>query len=341
MTERPSYIQEDVIIAPHTTFKIGGLADYFAVAKSEAELEAVVAWSQNQELPHMILGGGSNVVFADDGYRGLVIQIDIKGIAIEEKDDSVLVTAAAGEDWDSFVAYTIEQGFSGLENLSGIPGKVGASPVQNIGAYGVEVGERIVSVRVYDRVKNIFTTFQKTDCDFSYRHSIFKTAAGKDSIIVAVTFLLDTKFMPIVGYPDIKNFFEEHAPTLTKMREAIIHIRSKKFPNLAEVGTAGSFFKNPIITQKHFTSLRVAYPELSGYQHGQNVKVSAAWLIDNVAKAKGLVEGNVGTHVTQALVFVNYGQATAEEIDEFANKISDVVFEKTKITLEREVNFVK
>jgi len=340
MTVRPDCISENVPLAPYTTFKIGGQADFLATITSEEELIDVLTWSKQEDMSVMILGGGSNVVFADAGYRGLVLHINIKGIEVAEQNNKIFVTAAAGLEWDEFVSKMVKLNFSGLENLSGIPGKVGASPVQNIGAYGVEVGEKIILVRVYNPQTKNFSTLEKNECDFSYRHSFFKNEAGKNLIITAVTFLLDKKFKPVLGYPDLQKYFSDSTPTIEKLRSAILEIRRHKFPDLGKVGTAGSFFKNPIIDSGHYARLTKVYPELPGYAQTRGVKVSAAWLIDNVAQAKGIREGNVGTHGSQALVFVNYGQATATELDIFATKISDLVFKKTGIQLAREVCFV-
>lgn len=340
MIDRPECVATDVPLSPYTTFRIGGSADYFAHIRTEAELVEVVGWAQAQGLSIMTLGGGSNVVFADTGYRGLVIYIAITGITQTESKDKVIVTANAGEDWDCFVEHTVLSGLSGLENLSGIPGSVGASPVQNIGAYGVEVGELIVSVRVYDLSKNIFINVKNKTCAFSYRDSLFKTNEGKKFIIVSVTYLLNSKFSPNLEYSDVKKYFDGLEPTLPEVRKVILKIRSQKFPDLSRVGTAGSYFKNPIVSWTAFKKIRVDYPELVGHPHGPDMKISAAWLIDKVAKAKGLIDGNVGTHVAQALVFVNYGGATADELDAFAERIADTVFDKTKIKLEREVCFV-
>lgn len=341
MTERPDYIKNNVVLAPYTTFKIGGIADYFVNINNESELVSTLDWAIENSIPTMVLGGGSNVVFADAGYRGLVIRINNKGIKIEPTEAGMLVTVAAGEKWDKFVSQMVASNFSGLENLSGIPGKVGASPVQNIGAYGVEVGERIVSVYVYDMRTKKFFNLEKSECNFSYRHSIFKNNDGKNLIILAVTFLLDTTYKPILDYPDIKKYFSGINPTVKEIREVILEIRSQKFPDVKKNGTAGSFFKNPIVDKDHYHELKKVYPALPAYLHTNgSFKISAAWLIDKVAKYKGKTEGNVGTHDSQALVFVNYNHATAKELDQFAKRIHNLVFERTGIKLEREVCFV-
>jgi len=341
MSERPDYIRNEVVLAPYTTFRIGGVADYFVDINNEFELVRVLEWTTKSSMPVMILGGGSNVVFADVGYRGLIIRINNKGIKTELTDAGVLVTAAAGEDWDKFVCQMVASNFSGLENLSGIPGKVGASPVQNIGAYGVEVSERIVSVQVYDMEAKKFFDLKNNECNFSYRNSFFKTRNGRDLVILSVTFLLDTTYKPILSYTDINKYFCGKSPTINLMRDVILDIRRQKFPDLSKHGTAGSFFKNPIIDKNHYRKLKKTYPAISSYPHTDDTfKISAAWLIDKVAKYKGVIEGNVGTHDSQALVFVNYGGATANEVDKFANKISDIIFSKTEVKLEREVCFV-
>lgn len=341
MTARPECIQEHISLAPYTTFKIGGIADYLATIQTEVELMQVYEWAHAQKLPVFVFGGGSNIVFSDAGYRGVVVRMNIKGVSEKIVDTNMVqVTATAGEVWDEFVSHTVSQKLSGLENLSGIPGSVGAAPVQNIGAYGVEVGDRITSIRAYDPEKNIFVTLQNSECNFSYRHSFFKTRAGKKFVIVAVTFLLDSHFVPVIEYVDIKNYFNDIEPTQITMRDAVLAIRNKKFPDLTLLGTAGSFFKNPVITNEHFSELKKRYPALPGYRHGGHTKVSAGWLIDNIAQYKGIREGGVGTYHQQALVFINYGSATAEELKIFSNKVSNKIFEITSIRLEREVCFV-
>ncbi len=339
--ERPHGVTTNESLAHQTTFKIGGPADFFVSIDDEAMLRDVLQWAMVADTPVQVLGGGSNVVFTDAGFRGLVVQMATKGISVQESKKHVLVTVAAGVQWDACVAHTVEQGWWGLENLSAIPGSVGAAPIQNIGAYGVEVGAVMDSVRVYVPAERTFRILSADECSFSYRDSIFKHQTGQDLIVTAVTFRLTKMPHPITHYPDVARALASNAnPSQAEIRKTIRNIRAQKFPDLTKVGTAGSFFKNPVVSSADYQRLQQQYPALPGYQTAHGVKLSAAWLIDNVAGARGARAGRVGTHDTQALVFVNHGGATAAELDAFANHIATTIYQKTGVMLEREVNFI-
>ncbi len=332
----------DVLLAPYTTFQIGGKAEYFAIAKSIPELQELVAWADAKQIPILVLGSGSNVLINDTGLSRLVIKLEQSGITYEKMDETTLVTVAAGVVFDDLVQETISRELWGLENLSHIPGTVGATPIQNVGAYGVDVSSLITLVTVLDIEKNSLQTFSNERCQFGYRHSIFKTDLGKKYIVVSVTFSLSSVKQPRLEYKDLRNYFVENSsPTLRELREAVIAIRSQKFPDWKAVGTAGSFFKNPIIRRDHFDTLLAAYPELPGYVLSDSeVKVPLGWILDKVCNLKGYRLGQVGTYEGQSLVIVNYGGATFNDVKNFADYISEKVFEATQIKIEWEVTAI-
>lgn len=335
-------IDHNVSLAPYTTFKIGGPAEYFAVVESEEELVAATVEARERHQPINVLGGGSNVLIDDAGLKGLVIKNEIKGISHAISGDQILVTAGAGESWDDFVALTVKEGWWGLENLSSIPGSVGATPIQNVGAYGVEVAILIKSVRVFDMERGEFREFTNEECTFGYRDSFFKTEAGRKMVVTKVTYTLSLVHSPKLHYKDLATHFSDVADidhiAQKEIRDAVIKIRASKFPNWKQIGTAGSFFKNPVISEEHYEALVTQYPGLPGYREGEGrIKVSLGWILDNVCDLKGKREGNIGLYEKQALVLVNFGGATASEIKNFATKICDKVFQKTKIEIEMEV----
>lgn len=252
----------------------------------------------------------------------------------------VLVTAGAGEDWDGLVAETVEKGLWGLENLSAIPGTVGASPVQNVGAYGVEAKDVIDSVAVFDTRSKKLHTLTAAECAFGYRDSVFKHEQGGHLIVTSVTFRLSKQPNPKLGYPDVEKILNNTSSALTPqhVRDAIIEIRSRKLPDVRSIGTAGSFFKNPILEQAAYDALRKRWPELPSFSTGTGkVKIPLAWILDHVLHLSGFREKNVGLWPAQPLVVVQYGGATAEEIDVFARSIAQKVFDATGICIEREV----
>ena len=335
-------IQESVPLRRYTTFQIGGPAEFFAVAKSEEELTVLARVANERQLALTILGGGSNVLISDKGIKGLVVKNEITGISYEPDGETVLVTAGAGVVWDDLVSETVSKDLWGLENLSAIPGSVGATPIQNVGAYGVEVAELIKAVRVYDKEKKVFLDLTPDYCQFGYRDSMFKHEVGKKYIVIAVTYTLSEVAKPKLHYKDLAERFKgDFEPSLEEIREAVIEIRSRKFPNWHEVGTAGSFFKNPIIDSNHYAKLQEKYPDLPSFSaDADKVKVPLGWILDKVLNLRGVREGNVGAYKGQALVIVNHGGATATEVDEFAKKIEQNVKAVADIDLTREVTFV-
>ncbi len=340
-------IQENISLKEYTTFRIGGRARFFAHVRNTADLENATAFARQKKLPILVLGGGSNILVADEGFAGLVLRMEIMDVVINgNKDGKTIVSAGAGVEWDGFVAGTVRHGLHGLENLSLIPGTVGAAPVQNIGAYGAEVKNAIEWVEALDYETGVVRRFSNRECNFAYRTSFFKTPAGKKYVIIRVGFALAkhgelaTSYRDIADYIKINNIAQAEI-TLQKVRDIVIDIRTKKLPNLAEYGTAGSFFKNPIIAKSEYEKLLNEYPMMPHYPAGEDkVKIPAAWVLDNLCGFKGYREGDVGVYKNQALVLVNFGNAASSEIKNLAQKMIDAVQEKTNIILEREVEYV-
>ena len=341
---RDLLIEKDVPLAPLTTFRIGGNAAYFVRVKSAEELKAARLFAtQKAGLPVFVLGGGSNVLIADEGFPGLVIKMELKGKEWrEEGGGSVNLRAAAGEIWDDLVAEAVGRGHFGMENLSGIPGSMGGAVVQNIGAYGRELKDSLRSVEVFNLATGEFENLSKEECLFDYRHSLFKTDGGEDRIITAATLHLNENGKPDLSYRDLEMYFRgQPRPTVAAVREAVLEIRRKKFPPLAEVGTAGSFFKNPIISHKKFQELKETYPDMPHYfVDEEKVKIPAAWILDKIGNFRGLRKGPVGTYENQALVIVNWNDATAAETKSFAEEMKNDIGKKIGIELEEEVKTI-
>lgn len=337
-------VSENILLAPYTTLNVGGVADYLVVVESVEEVRAAFVFAHERtQAPPLILGGGSNVLVSDEGYRGLVIVMNIKGR--EYKTDGAgttcLLRLGAGETLDEVVAEVCEKGLWGLENLSSIPGTVGATPVQNVGAYGVEVSSRITEVYAINRYTCEEKIFSNEECLFAYRDSFFKTEEGKSWVIVSVTYRLSREPLPQLSYADLAALRGQSDVTPIIVRTAVQAIRAGKFPDWHTVGTAGSFFKNPVISQEHFDLLQSEYPAIVGHSHGgRSVKVSLGWILDKVCGLKGYTRGNVGLFEKQALVLVAAPSATADEIKNFTAHIQEKVFEKTKIKIETEVLFI-
>jgi UDP-N-acetylmuramate dehydrogenase len=331
--------QKNISLQPYNSFQIDVLADEFVSVKSVGELQEFLDHSAKK--PLLVLGGGSNILFTRD-VNGLVLKMDIRGIdELKEDPTHVYVRAGAGENWHSFVQYTIGRNWGGLENLSLIPGNVGAAPIQNIGAYGVELKDSFYELEAYDLKEKKVFAFGVNDCLFGYRDSMFKTSEKGRYIILNVTFIL--KKMPVLktSYGAIREELKimgVQSPTIKDISEAVIRIRRSKLPDPSEIGNAGSFFKNPVVDQKQFLALSVKYPDLPAYPHeDQSVKLAAGWLIEQCGW-KGYRKGDAGVHDKQALVLVNYGKATGREIIELSEKIMASVLKKFGVHLEREVN---
>jgi UDP-N-acetylmuramate dehydrogenase len=336
-------VQPHQPLGPHNTFGIEAQALFFVEVQSIEQLVSVLNNPDLQGLERLVLGGGSNVLLTRD-FEGLVIKIGLKGIQkIREDQHHVWLKVAAGENWHDFVLHCIEQGYAGVENLSLIPGTVGAAPMQNIGAYGVEIKEVFEELSALDIATQQLVTFDLPTCRFGYRESIFKHEAKGRYIIMDVTFRLNKLPMYHVKYGDIQQTLAEMGVSdlsIKAVSDAVIRIRQSKLPNPAEIGNAGSFFKNPEITKGQFEQLKAQHPAMPGYETSPaTMKVPAGWLIEQ-AGWKGHRSGNVGVHARQALVLVNYGGGTGLEIKVLSEKIQASVFERFGVKLQAEVNFV-
>ncbi|MFA6315424.1 MAG: UDP-N-acetylmuramate dehydrogenase [Candidatus Paceibacterota bacterium] len=336
-------MQENVILSSYTTFHLGGPARFFCRVETEDQLLEAVEFANKKKLPILILGGGSNVLISDSGYAGLVIKIEIMGIDWQyDNDGDVIVNVRAGENWDEFVKQTVDRGLYGLEALSAIPGTVGAAPIQNIGAYGVDVANHIEKVRALDMNTLKYVYLSKDECQFGYRDSIFKKRKGL-YIVSSVVFKISKSGRVKMNYADVKEYFATKQitdPTLVEVRQAVIEIRHNKLPDWTKWGTAGSFFKNPIITAEHFDKLKTKYPGLVGFSDKDGkVKVSLGWILEHVCNVKGVLVGNVGTYKKQALVLVTKPGATSSEVVAFAKNLMNEVKEMTDIDVEVEVDW--
>lgn len=333
-------IQTDVCLASYTTLKVGGVAKYLVEVRSVEELQQVRQFAQQIAAPVLVLGGGSNILISDAGFAGVVIHNCISGVSFAERSgDEVRVTVGAGESLDELVVTTVERGYWGLENLSHIPGTVGAAPIQNVGAYGVEVASLIESVEAVSLTTGEVWTFTNAECEFAYRDSYFKTPVGRDWMITQVTFVLSTNRAPQLQYGDLATL-DPDTCTLQSVRAKVIEIRSGKFPDWYTVGTAGSFFTNPIISATDRDRLLALYPALPTYlmPDGQ-YKVALGWVLDKICGLRGHTVGAVGLYEAQALVLVNTGDS-ASAIAAFAADIQSIVREQTGIEIEPEVRFV-
>lgn len=338
------HIQQNIPLAPYTTLGVGGQAEYFCEVANEHELREAIQWAQENKHPVTILGGGSNVLVAESGVRGLVLRICFTDSVYKTLDATTTeVTGGAGILLNYFIGELVSKKLWGLENLSAIPGTVGAVPVQNVGAYGVEVADVITKVSVYDTVTNSVVDLSREACAFGYRDSIFKKEEGKRYIIVSVTFMLSNVPNPKLAYKDIQEYFiGETVVDILRIREAIIAIRALKFPDWNVVGTAGSFFKNPIISKSEFERLQNLYPGLPGFSNDEgNIKISLGYILDKVCNLKGYREGRVGLYEKQALVLVCDKGTSWSEVYDFSQKIIESVFEKTGIQIEREVTVME
>ena len=324
----------------HTTLKVGGPAQYMATVHTLEDIKSVLRIAQHEQLPVSILGGGSNVLVPDSGIAGIVLRIALPGIAFHDVDrDAVEVVAGAGVVWDELVSQTVTEGVWGLENLSGIPGSVGASPIQNIGAYGAELSDVCSWVEVLDMKTMEVITLSKKECLFSYRESIFKQDSGSHYIVTRVGMELHRNGRPNITYKDLAEYFvNTPEPTHAEIRDAVVSIRARKFPDMSQFGTAGSFFKNPIISQKHFLLLQNEYPEIPYYEVDDEwVKIPLAWILDYVCGLKGYSNGGVSLHTAQPLVLLTHSNARETDVHVFADAIAHIVKDKTNIVIEREV----
>ena len=331
-------IQENISLKPYNTFGIDVNAKRFVTVNSLPELKNIIAVEKNI----FLLSGGSNMLLTNNISK-LVVHIDFKGISVKETEkEQVLVTAQAGENWHEFVLWCISKNYGGLENLSFIPGNVGTSPIQNIGAYGVEIKDTFQQLEALEIETGITKIFHKEDCNFGYRNSVFKNDLKGKYIITSVTFKLSTQnHLLNTNYGAIKEYLSNNnKPTIEDVSNAIISIRKSKLPDPEEIGNSGSFFKNPVIDLKSFKILQKKYPNAPHYIVSEDeIKVPAGWLIEQCG-FKGKRFGEAGVHAKQALVLVNYGNASGKEIYELAQKIQKTVKDNFNISLEIEVNII-
>lgn len=323
------------------TFGLDIKSRYYTCLKEVSQFEELRSSLLRWGSKYLILGEGSNILFTKD-YDGSIIHMCFKGIdLISEDKRSAEIKVYAGENWDDFVEICVAKGLFGLENLSLIPGSVGSSPVQNIGAYGVEVKDRIINVEGYSLPELKFTVFKNEECRFSYRDSIFKQELKNRFLITAVVFRLDKHPVYTLKYGNLEERFrQKETQNLRTLRETIIEIRRDKLPDPLKFGNAGSFFKNPVIPVSHYNKLKQQWVDIPCHTAGNiGIKVPAAWLIEK-AGWKGIRNGDVGTWEFQPLVIVNYGAATGKEILEFSEKIRESVLKKFGVGLEREVNVI-
>ncbi|MDR3716700.1 MAG: UDP-N-acetylmuramate dehydrogenase [Puia sp.] len=341
-------IKENVSLLPYNTFKINVIAKRFSFFSGVEELQELPEFAKPSRERLLILAGGSNLLFTGD-FDGLVLKNEVGGIdLVAEDEDYVYVRAGAGENWHRFVRYCLDRDWAGVENLSLIPGSVGAGPMQNIGAYGVEIREVFQELEAYHiREKKVYT-FSLNDCEFGYRESVFKRKYRGQFVILNVVFRLRKRPVFNTQYGAIREELEKMGVgelSIQAISRAVIHIRSSKLPDPAVIGNAGSFFKNPEVSADKFTALREGFPGILGYPvNGEaggsgKVKLAAGWLIEQCGW-KGYRRGDAGCHAAQALVLVNYGKATGKEIYELSTEILQSVKDRFGVELEREVNIV-
>jgi UDP-N-acetylmuramate dehydrogenase len=337
-------IEENINLKAYNTFGINATARYFCSITNEDELRSLLQTDLFKNEKVLILGGGSNILFTKD-FDGLVVKADLKGIqVVDENDETVSIKSMSGENWHDLVVYCVNHNWGGLQNLSLIPGTVGAAPIQNIGAYGIELKDVLKEVSGIDLINGEVKSFLNHECAFGYRESIFKHQLKEKFFISSVTLSLTKKNHIInISYGAINETLKEmniDEPSLKSISDAVIHIRKSKLPDPAQLGNAGSFFKNPTISLTHYQSLQKAFPKIPGYHSvNQEVKVPAGWLIEQCGW-KGKRINDIGVHTHQALVIVNYGNGNGQEILQLAMQIISSVKQKFYINLTPEVNII-
>ena len=349
-------MKTNVSLKPYNSFDFDAVAKQFAEINAINDLQALIKSGAFQQQKTLILSGGNNILFQNEVFDGLVLYINTKGIEIlRENENEVVVRAQAGEDWPDFVRFCVGKGWHGVENLAHIPGKVGAAPVQNIGAYGMELKDSFLQCEAINMATGETKVFNKAECHFGYRESIFKGELKGRYVITTVDFLLKKEAPLSLEYGNIKAYLEQNDienPTLQQLHDAICAIRDAKLPDVKQIGSAGSFFKNPVIEREQFEALLKDYPTMPHYDEPNGmVKVPAGWLIEHSGPStgsgaagatswKGWREEHVGVYDKQALVLVHYGGGKGQEIVKLAHKIQDSVEKKFGIRISPEVNFV-
>jgi len=333
-------LREGISLKPFNTFGIEARAQFFMEALLNEDILNLAGNLQENYRPLLVLGGGSNILFTKD-FPGTVLKISTKGThLLKEDNETVWVQASAGENWDDFVGFCVDHGWGGIENLSAIPGNTGTSPVQNIGAYGVEMKDTFVELEAFDLESRGIKILAKDDCRLGYRESIFKSQNKGRYIILNVTFRLSKNPILCLDYGNIRKelaIMKVTDPGIKDVREAVCRIRANKLPDPKVTGNAGSFFKNPVIPPQQYEKLKQSFPEIVSFKQNGNIKLAAAWMIEQCGW-KGKRKGNAGVHSTQPLVLVNLGNATGLEIINLGNEIRQSVYGKFGIMLETEVN---
>lgn len=342
-TTYDALVKSDVDLQPYNTLQVTAIASSFAEIKNADQLRDILKHPETDDQPILVLGGGSNILFADD-FDGLVLHVEIEGkTVLKETDEHVWLKIGAGENWHQTVRSCVEKGWGGIENLSLIPGTVGAAPIQNIGAYGVELAEVFEWLEAVNIETGQIRRFDTDDCQFGYRDSIFKNELKGDYVVTQVVLKLSKDPQINTSYGAIQSEIEQRGildPTIRDISDIVIDIRNSKLPNPEMLGNAGSFFKNPVVENAVYERIKAKYPGAPGYSMGDTqTKVPAGWLIEE-AGWKGKVVGNTGTYKQQALVIVNHGGATGKEILALANDIRASVSEKFGIELVPEVNII-
>ncbi len=332
-------IRENVSLKHLNTFGVDASAKYYAEIRDQDDIASLLDWKAQHDLPALLLGGGSNLLFKQD-YGGLIAKICLQGKDIAERDgDHVYVSAAGGENWHEFVRWTVSQGLAGLENLSLIPGTVGAAPIQNIGAYGVELADCFHSLQAVDLDTAEVFEYHKSACNFGYRESIFKSQKRDKLLITSVTFALTPEASQTgwkIDYAGVREALQGRKPSAELISDAVIALRQSKLPDPALVGNAGSFFKNPVLSVEKWEDLKAENPDVPGWKQADgSIKTSAAWLIDQCG-FKGRREGDAGVSEKHALVLVNHGKASGAQLWALASEIVATVQDRFAITLEAE-----
>ncbi len=341
-------MQENVPLAPLTTIGIGGPARWFVRATTVDEIREAVDWAAHNSHPLFILGGGSNLLISDEGFKGLVLQIDLRGIVVESEDEYATVKVAAAEPWDAFVAMAVEHRWAGIECLSGIPGSAGATPIQNVGAYGQDVSETVIRVEVLDRKGGLVKSLTNWDCRFGYRSSLFKNYERERYIVLNTTYRLKAGGEASVRYPELRRYLEERGESdrdVQRVRDAVIAIRRRKGmvidPRDPDTRSDGSFFMNPVLCAEEYQRFVAQAPDAPNFPASDGtVKLSAAWLIEHAGFHKGFVLGNVGLSTKHTLALINRGGGTAREVRELVEMVQKRVREKFGVELQPEPNFI-
>ncbi len=346
--EIPSQIQEHIPLAPHTTIGLGGTARYYASCKTEGEIISAVVFARDRGLKIFILGGGSNVIVSDTGFDGLVVHIETRGVLLDRNGEESILTASAGEAWDHFVDYSVQQGLAGLECLSGIPGSVGATPIQNVGAYGQDVSQTIVRVLALDVETLKHREFQNSDCRFGYRKSRFKAEDAGHFLVLSVSFRLSARRKPTIVYPELQKYITATYAVadvpgghqgLTMVRDSVLALRRRKSmlidPTDDNSRSVGSFFTNPVVPKEVAARLKEQWSDLPVFPVGERTKLAAAWLVEHAGFSRGYRQGGAAVSENHSLALVNRG-TTSTELLALAGHIQSSVLERFGIQLERE-----